>query len=949
MSDLERKFFSTGINAATGALLEPPRTADEIQGLVLNQRFSPAQLDDLRDRHRRAAQPHFGVVEGIDPDDLSQCGWGILFPEDAEASPLKEAMSDLLQLRRSQAGERYRELIYRRGETKNQFLKRYWTGPGPVDPRRLPYYILIVGDPQAVPLRFQFELDVQFALGRIHFDRIEDYAHYARSVVDSERDRLRPPRRVVVFAPENPDDEASRLCNAHLARPLGERLRASSPGWEIETVSGESADKARLSAILHGESPSSFLFTASHGVVFPSGDPRRRPLQGALLCRDWPGPKRWGRNRPIPPEHFFGAGDLDPDARVQGMIAFHFACFSAGTTHDDSPAQSGYLSGGESASQGFLAGLPKRMLGLSGGGALASVGHVERAWVSSFLWGRERQVGVFESACRRLLGGHRLGSAMEHFSQRHAELSSMLASQLDDIDDGARVQAEELAELWTAKRDAASYMIFGDPAVRLSHDARDWTRGRSMGTHRPLESDLRLRTTPGVEQDSSEVEPPMPGRRDFGFSTGSDDRVRGSSGGPTGDERSSVPRPDQEPDAALAGDRRGAAAEDALSFSAFHPRSISFGAWQRLLVYAHLERDWQAVKSDADGRLASNAEYYGQAQAESQARIPKGTEITLAPYASGLKFNPKEVRLTWNRSWEHADFDVRADREAEGLLVEATIGCYAGPLLLAELRMPLQVGDTREGPLQGLAGIVASRAKAYRSIFASYSHLDIPLVEAVEAVCEALGYDYLRDFMKLKSGQNWSQQLLHMIEEADVFQLFWSQAASQSPYVEEEWRHALTQTAAKGEAFIRPVYWEDEMPPAPAPLAAIHFWKINTKVLVALDRNSTSSMVARKSAVSTGSQSASAARFPTFDPGLTEVTVSTYASSDPAEAQEGDLRIRSRVSLTGNTETFISESLPEDRSSDLQLHKAMVREALKARLEYLRLLAGSDPTEDPEA
>jgi hypothetical protein len=45
---------------------------------------------------------------------------------------------------------------------------------------------------------------------------------------------------------------------------------------------------------------------------------------------------------------------------------------------------------------------------------------------------------------------------------------------------------------------------------------------------------------------------------------------------------------------------------------------------------------------------------------------------------------------------------------------------------------------------------------------------------------------YLRDSVTLKSGENWSMELLTMIERADVFQLFWSQKAAASSFVEKE-------------------------------------------------------------------------------------------------------------------------------------------------------------------
>jgi hypothetical protein len=43
----------------------------------------------------------------------------------------------------------------------------------------------------------------------------------------------------------------------------------------------------------------------------------------------------------------------------------------------------------------------------------------------------------------------------------------------------------------------------------------------------------------------------------------------------------------------------------------------------------------------------------------------------------------------------------------------------------------------------------------------------------------------------LSPGERWEPQLLRSINEADVFVLFWSQAAKQSEQVEREWQDAL--------------------------------------------------------------------------------------------------------------------------------------------------------------
>jgi Peptidase family C25 len=469
----ERGTFN-GVDGSTGRYLLPPMSPEQLSRMARGESPDPQHLSELRWRHRRVTEASFGPKEGVDPKDLAQAGWGVIFAHDADPE-IRKQLCPLLEHRRAQAGrihgQYYREFAgergYRPGDSKQTFLARQGAGPGPADPENVPYYLLIVGSPESIPYTFQYQLDVQYAVGRIHFDRPEDYANYANSVVAAEIGGVQRPRRVTFFAARNPGDRATALSEAELVTPLAEQFSHARTDWEIQRLIGEGATKARLAHILGSSSQApALLFSATHGMGFPNGHPQQLRGQGALLCQDWPGPG--GPEQPVDKACYFAGYDLADDARVAGLISFHFACYGAGTpawdsfTHRDAAVRT------RLAPRGFVAALPQRLLGHPGGGALAVIGHVDLAWSYSFRWSQAgRQTEVYASCLARLMDGHPIGSAFEFFNQRYAELASDLSVVLEEIHFGKRPDHPELAGMWTANNDARGFAILGDPAVRL--------------------------------------------------------------------------------------------------------------------------------------------------------------------------------------------------------------------------------------------------------------------------------------------------------------------------------------------------------------------------------------------------------------------------------------------------------------------------------------------------
>jgi hypothetical protein len=442
--------------------------------LAKNKNLDAFVVDWLKNMWRTLSQPHLGLPFFIDPADIGQTGWGIVFHKD-EDEAVKKALEPLIAHRATRVTDtnRLRILEYQTGDDWSSWLARYGVSAGNIDPKKVPFYLLLVGSPEHIPFSFGHLLDVEYAVGRLHFDTAEDYAVYGASVIEYETSAAVPTsKEAVFFAPRHPFDAATKLSADLLVKPLlqGDPASGFQPitdygEFKSRRLWGEDATKSALTKTFHSapdEKPPAFLFTAGHGIGWPVDDPQQLKGQGALLCQDWPGLGQIGA------KHYFKAADLTDEARVQGMIAFHFACYGAGTPDRDrfihKPGQPPPII----ASKPFIAALPKRLLSHSKGGALAVIGHVERAWGYSIQTiDAGPQLIPFQNSIGRLLRGEPIGLAMKDFNERYAALSTNLSDIQEKIGFGMKVADSVLASTWIERNDAEGYVVIGDPAVRL--------------------------------------------------------------------------------------------------------------------------------------------------------------------------------------------------------------------------------------------------------------------------------------------------------------------------------------------------------------------------------------------------------------------------------------------------------------------------------------------------
>lgn len=249
-------------------------------------------------------------------------------------------------------------------------------------------------------------------------------------------------------------------------------------------------------------------------------------------------------------------------------------------------------------------------------------------------------------------------------------------------------------------------------------------------------------------------------------------------------------------------------------FTAYAPKEVPPDTWANLSAYIFRTSASGAVENDAQQKFGAQLAEMRQGKATASAEIEAGATITATPRLDGFTFNPESLSLKFVKPYHRFDFEMMAGRERLNLASNGAITFSMGGVLIGEI--PLSVFVSERATIE--IGVV--QAEPYQKIFCSYSHRDTRVVERVERAYRVLGFDYLRDVTRLRSGQQWNAELMRWIDEAHIFQLFWSAAAAGSPYVEQEWRHALQISRAN---FIRPVYWKKPLTAPPSELGQLHF------------------------------------------------------------------------------------------------------------------------------
>ena len=479
------KIFPNGINPITKKLIAAPLEEEEF-GMAAYRNylsnapgiFNLSQITSFSSNYNSkftTINSSFDTesfsVRSPDLNDPREVGWTFLVnSQDPRISDIIEILKPLARLRNMDNPELP---LYYNGEQELDWFDwlqdNYYSLE--LKAKKVPQYILLVGDPKMIPFKFQSLLDANAFVGRIDFNSMEEMASYIEKILEHEKSKVKVSRNSLVMGTDEGMSDPTHYSTKYLVKPIAD-LISSKLKFKTKVLLSEDATKKKFIKELTKTSPA-LVFTATHGGAFINENIlTQKKLNGGIYCHD---PGDYSQD-----EILFTSYDITDPYFLDGSIFFQFACFGYGT-----PAESDFWHWTHgrrriNSTEDFVSDLPKKLLSVKGG-CLAYIGHIDEAWVHGFAdpndladisgkW--HNRIFPFVKCVESLLSGEPVGGAISRLNDRYNDTNAILATTLDQARKNSNKLSpeffREIADLFVTRSDAQNYMVFGDPAVSIN-------------------------------------------------------------------------------------------------------------------------------------------------------------------------------------------------------------------------------------------------------------------------------------------------------------------------------------------------------------------------------------------------------------------------------------------------------------------------------------------------
>ena len=436
------------------------------------------------------------------PGDLARQGWTVLVEAGPAGRHVLAALEPLIAMCSRQQGAPVAPIVFPGVEHARDvglWVRGVLDRPmqTPLDP---PVYVLIAGDPDALP----FELERWIALygrpGRIAFDTCDDYVLYAEKVLAWAAHRDDPTPGVVTCLAVDDGTHPLALARTTVMDPLFGP--APPPLGPIEPRRVPQSDDPVGALVAAAQSPRQMLVTLAHGAGPPlsgwSSAEEQRAVQGAVVL---------DAGRRLDAE-FVAAQPFVP-----GGLWVALGCFSAATRRTSPYRRWLEALHALGRFEGSLAALHLQRPLHDGppfvtraaqaalanpDGPLAVLGHASLAW--QYAWRdadhlRRNVAHRLHEVWRRAAAGEPVGFAAKHLWDDARVAHERLATL--DAHDETPCAISRRGVLWLTWHDLMGYMVLGDPAVRLAPEPPDDVGvelaavARVLAGHASLEDEAR--------------------------------------------------------------------------------------------------------------------------------------------------------------------------------------------------------------------------------------------------------------------------------------------------------------------------------------------------------------------------------------------------------------------------------------------------------------------------
>lgn len=265
------------------------------------------------------------------------------------------------------------------------------------------------------------------------------------------------------------------------------------------------------------------------------------------------------------------------------------------------------------------------------------------------------------------------------------------------------------------------------------------------------------------------------------------------------------------------------AQQDLVECSVFAPPAAARGVTLMVQVFAHLRE-----QAEEAARMAAEFDEEARRRAVKtlSSKIARGSALMFDLTIANWELADPVQSLTWNGNAESVQFFVDVPPNCKPGNVPCKLTVSQNSVPLGHISFMLKVAESADATPQLESAPAGESAKRYSYAFVSYASADrSEVIERVQML-ETMGIKYFQDVLSLDPGDRWEKKLYENIDKCDLFLLFWSHAAKESPWVMKEVEYAIARKHGNDDTppEIKPVIIEGPpLVPPPENLKQLHF------------------------------------------------------------------------------------------------------------------------------